>query len=179
MHEQGATVLWKIRQAGFQLPPLREVFAKALDLSKQTIENILAAPVRELGESLWNVTLTERHLESARFQNKRARQELDSTYLWTGRLTQALCHLVGEDELARRTHKPLRKIDRRLRPKKREVPEAETEATAGVVQGVTDVQESDAQVADSVTVVSRFCGTPRSLCAYLGMWDSASPHSKY
>ena len=131
-HNEANTIgvlLWKIRKAGFQLPPLRKVFAKALDLSKQTIENILAAPVRELGESLWNVTLTGRHLESARFENKRVRQELDSTYLWTGRLTQALCHLVGEPELARRTHKPLRKIDRRLRPRKRKVAEAET-ATA-------------------------------------------------
>jgi hypothetical protein len=120
-------------------------------------------PVVALGKSLAKVDRFQRLVEKNRFNNWKAQKELDTTYVWTGKLAQALCHLAGKPEYAKYTHKPLRKIDRKLRPKKRQAKEKDATVLAEgsligapyadsvvvetvVAESLPAVQESDLQI---------------------------------
>jgi hypothetical protein len=151
MLDQGETVMWMVRKPDFKLTGT--IFADAVGLGRHTFEKLLAEPVVALGKSIMKVDHLQRLVELYRIQNWQARAELDLTYVWTGKLTQALCHLAGRPDLVNYTHKPLRKIDRRLRPRKRKlkrVVAAVQESDLQIVESIPAAQESNLQVEEGV-----------------------------
>ena len=110
----------------------------------------MAKPVEALGKVLSKVDRSDREMEAARLQSWAVWAEFETNYTWIGQLTQTLCQLAGEPELAKRTHKPLRELDRRLRPRRRKK-QPQVKATileAALTESV--VADSQVQVAQSL-----------------------------
>lgn len=111
LFRQGTDLLARFSHPDFVLP---EPIIPGVALSPPVLEEKLRPLVSRLGQRLQGLLAARRRLEAARVRQSNALRALERAYVQLGQVAHALCVLLDEPWLAGRTHRSLRRLDRKL-----------------------------------------------------------------